>query len=79
MFMMENVWTQHCSVSTTSIHDYDEVIDYTTDAELIYENMGHLVDLVIDGGYGHNIPSTVVDCTVDPPVIVRQGLGEFEG
>ena len=38
-------------ILTTSIHDYDDVIDYTTDAELIYENMGHLVDLVIDGGY----------------------------
>ena len=65
-------------ILTTSIHDYDDVIDYTTDAELIYENMGHLVDLVIDGGYGNNVPSTVVDCTVEPPVVLRQGLGEFE-
>jgi len=63
---------------TTSIHDYDKVIDYTTDPELIHENFGHLVDLVIDGGYGNNIPSTVVNCTVDPPQIVRQGLGIFE-
>lgn len=63
---------------TTSIHDYDDVIDYTTDAELIHENMENLVDLVIDGGYGNNVPSTVVDCTVDPPVILRQGLGKLE-
>jgi tRNA threonylcarbamoyl adenosine modification protein (Sua5/YciO/YrdC/YwlC family) len=63
---------------TTSIHDYDTIIDYTTDAELIHENMGHLVELVIDGGFGNNVPSTVVDCTVEPPVILRQGLGIFE-
>lgn len=65
-------------ILTTSIHDHDTIIDYTTDAELIHENMGHLVDLVIDGGYGHNVPSTVVDCTAYPPEILRQGLGELE-
>lgn len=65
-------------ILTTSIHDHDSVIDYTTDAELIHENMGNLVDLVIDGGYGNNVPSTIVDCTKEPPVILRQGLGEFE-
>jgi tRNA threonylcarbamoyl adenosine modification protein (Sua5/YciO/YrdC/YwlC family) len=65
-------------ILTTSIHDTDKVIDYTTDPELIYENMGHMVDLVIDGGYGHNVPSTVVNCTVSPPEILRQGLGIFE-
>jgi tRNA threonylcarbamoyl adenosine modification protein (Sua5/YciO/YrdC/YwlC family) len=62
-------------ILTTSIHDYDEVIDYTTDPEIIHENMGNLVDLVIDGGFGRNVPSTVIDCTVDPPEILRQGLG----
>ena len=65
-------------ILTTSIHDYDKLIDYTTDPELIHENFGHLVDMVIDGGYGNNIPSTVVDCTTDPPEILRQGLGNFE-
>lgn len=65
-------------ILTTSIHDADDILDYTTDAELIHDNMGHLVDLVIDGGYGHNVPSTVVDVTVSPPVILRQGLGVFE-
>lgn len=62
---------------TTSIHDSDEVLDYTTDPELIHENMEHLVDLVIDGGFGNNIPSTIVKCVNDEPEILRQGLGEF--
>ncbi len=65
-------------ILTTSIHDYDEVIDYTTDPEIIHENFENLVDLVIDGGFGHNVPSTVIDCTIDPPEIVRQGLGIIE-
>ncbi len=65
-------------ILTTSIHDVDRIIDYTTDPELIHENMENLVDLVIDGGYGNNIPSTVIDCTMDPPEILRQGLGELE-
>jgi tRNA threonylcarbamoyl adenosine modification protein (Sua5/YciO/YrdC/YwlC family) len=63
---------------TTSIHDTDKVIDYTTDPELIDENFGQLVDLIIDGGFGHNVPSTIIDCTVDPPKILRQGLGVIE-
>jgi tRNA threonylcarbamoyl adenosine modification protein (Sua5/YciO/YrdC/YwlC family) len=62
---------------TTSIHDFDEIIDYTTDPELIHENLGHLVDVVIDGGFGNNIPSTIIDCTSDTPVLIRQGLGKF--
>lgn len=65
-------------ILTTSIHDSDEVIDYTTDPELIHENMGQLVDAVIDGGYGKNIPSTILDCTGDEIEILRQGLGKFE-
>ena len=63
---------------TTSIHDYDKVIDYTTDPELIHDNLGHLVDMIIDGGFGNNVPSTVVNCTVEPPEIMRQGLGIFD-
>ncbi len=65
-------------ILTTSIHDYDEILDYTTDPELIHDNFNHLTDLVIDGGYGNNVPSTVVDCTVDPPEIIRKGLGVFD-
>ena len=62
-------------ILTTSIHDDDSIIDYTTDPELIHENFKDLVDLVIDGGYGGNIPSTVIDCTGSEPVVVREGAG----
>ena len=65
-------------ILTTSIHSEDEVIEYETDPEFIHEEMNHLVDLVIDGGYGNNVPSTVVDCTGDDVEIVRQGLGTLE-
>jgi len=60
---------------STSIHDEDEIIDYTTDPELIHEKYGQLVDYVVDGGYGDNEASTVVDCTDEEPVITRQGKG----
>lgn len=61
----------------TSVHDNDEIIEYTTDPELIHERYENLVDLVIDGGYGQNIASTIVDCTSDEPEIIRQGIGEL--
>lgn len=64
-------------VMSTSVRDEDEILEYTTDPELIEEKFGDLVDLVIDGGYGDNIPSTVVDCTGDVPEIIRQGKGEL--
>ena len=64
-------------IMSTSVHDEDEIIDYTTDPELIHEKFRDLVDLVIDGGFGGNMPSTVVDCTGDVPVIVRHGKGEI--
>jgi tRNA threonylcarbamoyl adenosine modification protein (Sua5/YciO/YrdC/YwlC family) len=67
-----------CPMLTTSVRDDDEVIEYTTDPELIDERYGHLVDLVIDGGYGENTPTTVVDLTGDEPEILRQGLGELK-
>lgn len=62
-------------IMSTSIHDDDKIIEYTTDPELIYERYNKLVDIVIDGGYGDNEPSTVVDCTVDVPIIIREGKG----
>lgn len=62
-------------IMSTSIHDEDDIIEYTTDPELIYEKYSNLVDIVIDGGYGDNEPSTVVDCTGDEPVITREGKG----
>ncbi|MDR1344798.1 MAG: threonylcarbamoyl-AMP synthase [Tannerellaceae bacterium] len=64
-------------IMTTSVHDDDEVIEYTTDPELIYEKYESKVDIVIDGGYGSTAPSTVVDCTTDDFEIIRQGKGEL--
>jgi tRNA threonylcarbamoyl adenosine modification protein (Sua5/YciO/YrdC/YwlC family) len=63
---------------TSSIKDDDNIKEYTTDPEEIFEDFKHKVDLVIDGGTGGNVPSTVVDFTQAPPVIIRQGLGIFE-
>jgi tRNA threonylcarbamoyl adenosine modification protein (Sua5/YciO/YrdC/YwlC family) len=65
-------------IITTSIHDPDEVIEYTTDPELIYEKYSDIAEIVIDGGYGRNEASTVVDCTTDEFTILRQGLGLLE-
>lgn len=65
-------------VLSTSIRDEDEVIEYTTDPDLIYEKYEKLVDAVIDGGYGGNEPSTIVDCTTYPFSVIRQGKGKFE-
>ncbi|MEL7002937.1 MAG: L-threonylcarbamoyladenylate synthase [Bacteroidota bacterium] len=64
-------------IVTTSIKDEDQIIEYTTDPELIYEEFKNEVDIVIDGGMGGNIPSTVVDCTTDDYSLIRQGLGDF--
>jgi len=63
-------------VFSTSIKDDDEIVEYITDPELIYEKYGHLTDMTVDGGYGDNIPSTVVDCTSGSIEIVREGKGD---
>lgn len=65
-------------IVSTSIRDEDEIIEYTTDPELILEKWDNLVDLVIDGGYGDNQASTVVDLSQDEPLIVREGKGSLE-
>lgn len=65
-------------IISTSIKDEDEVIEYTTDPELIYEKWMNIVDVVIDGGYGDNIPSTVIDLTEGEPVLIREGKGSLE-
>jgi len=65
-------------IMSTSIHDDDEILEYTTDPELIFEKYQEIADIVIDGGYGELIPSTVVDCTGPEPVVIRQGKGIFE-
>ncbi|MFO7828200.1 MAG: L-threonylcarbamoyladenylate synthase [Bacteroidales bacterium] len=64
-------------IMTTSLHHDDEVLDYITDPELIHEKYEKLVDYVIDGGFGKNEASTIVDCTSDEFEIVRQGLGNL--
>jgi tRNA threonylcarbamoyl adenosine modification protein (Sua5/YciO/YrdC/YwlC family) len=63
-------------IVSTSIHDDDEVLEYSTDPELIFEKWQHLVDLVIDGGYGDNIGSTIIDLSGYEPVVIREGKGD---
>ncbi len=63
-------------IVSTSIHDEDEVIEYSTDPELIFEKWQNQVDLVIDGGYGENVASTIIDLTGHEPIIVREGKGD---
>jgi len=65
-------------IMSTSIHDDDEILEYSTDPELIHEKFNEIADLIIDGGYGQNVPSTIVDCTEEVPFIIRQGKGIFE-
>lgn len=65
-------------IISTSIYDNDEIIEYTTDPELIHENNINMVDIVIDGGFGGNVPSTVLDCTGSEIEIIRQGKGNIE-
>lgn len=65
-------------IISTSIRDEDEIIEYTTDPELIYEKWQDLVDLVIDGGYGGNVASTIIDLTSGEPELIREGKGSLE-
>ena len=65
-------------IVSTSIHDDDDVIEYTTDPELIFEKWQNLVDLVIDGGYGDNVGSTIIDLSGDEPVVLREGKGSLD-
>jgi len=64
-------------IISTSIYDEDDVIEYTTDPELILEKWDKLVDVVVDGGYGGNIPSTVIDLTSGEAVLIREGKGDL--
>ena len=64
-------------ILSTSVKDDDTILEYSTDPELIHEKFGDLVDLVIDGGFGGNIPSTIIDCIGNEPIITRQGKGEL--
>ena len=67
-----------CPMVTASVKDDDEVVEYTTDPELIEERYGRDVALVIDGGMGDNVPTTVVDLTGEAPEILREGRGELQ-
>lgn len=63
---------------TTSIHDDDDIIDYTSDPAILFERFSDSVEMIIDGGFGKNTPSTVIDCTQTEPYIIRQGAGIIE-
>jgi tRNA threonylcarbamoyl adenosine modification protein (Sua5/YciO/YrdC/YwlC family) len=65
-------------IISTSIYDEDEIVEYTTDPELIYEKWGSQVDIVIDGGYGGNIPTTVINLCGDKPELIREGKGSLD-
>lgn len=65
-------------IISTSIRDEDELLEYTTDPELIFEKWKDLVDIVIDGGYGDNLASTIIDLTDDEPIVLREGKGSLD-
>lgn len=65
-------------IVSTSIHDEDEVLEYSTDPELIFEKWQNKVDLVIDGGYGDNIASTIIDLSGHEPEVLREGKGSLD-
>ncbi|MGB0980633.1 MAG: L-threonylcarbamoyladenylate synthase [Winogradskyella sp.] len=65
-------------IVSTSIRDEDDVLEYTTDPELILEKWGNLVDIVIDGGYGGNEGSSIIDLSENEPIIIREGKGDLD-
>lgn len=65
-------------IMSASLKDEDELVEYTTDPMSIGERYESQVDLVLAGGYGNNAPSTVIDCTENDPVVIREGLGKIE-
>jgi len=66
-----------CPIVSTSLHDDDEITKFLTDPDEIFKRYQDKVDVVINGGYGNNEESTVIDCTGQEPVIIRQGKGEI--
>jgi tRNA threonylcarbamoyl adenosine modification protein (Sua5/YciO/YrdC/YwlC family) len=65
-------------VSTSLHNEDDEITEYFTDPEMIYGQYEKIVDAVIDGGYGNLYTTTILDCTEDEPVVVREGLGSLD-
>ena len=61
---------------STSIHDTDKILDYTTNPDVLLEKWDSQIDLMLSDGFGRNIPSTVIDLTKNPFEIIRQGLGK---
>ncbi len=64
-------------LAVSTIHHEDEIIEYMTNPEEIHEKFEHQVDLVIDGGFGGIIPSTIIDCCDEEPTIIREGKGNL--
>ncbi|GAB5473738.1 MAG: L-threonylcarbamoyladenylate synthase [Maribacter sp.] len=64
-------------IVSTSIRDEDVLLEYTTDPELIFEKWQNLVDIVIDGGYGGNMASTIIDLSQEQPELIREGKGDW--
>ena len=65
-------------LAVASVHDDDEIVDYTTDPSAIFERFENDVDIVVDGGFGNNVPSTILDCTSGEIEIIREGIGETD-
>ena len=65
-------------IVSSSIRDDDDILEYTTDPELIFEKWKTRVDIVIDGGYGDNLASTIIDLTTDFPEVIREGKGSID-
>ena len=65
-------------IASTSIRDEDIIIEYTTDPELIFEKWQHHIDLMVDGGYGDNYASTIIDLTSEPAEVIREGKGSLD-
>ncbi len=64
---------------STSVHDEaDEILDYITDPELIHDRYEKLIDVIIDGGFGNNEASTIIDCTSNDPEVIREGIGSLD-
>ncbi|MEJ6735880.1 MAG: L-threonylcarbamoyladenylate synthase [Flavobacteriales bacterium] len=63
---------------SSSVRDDDEILDYITDPELIHEKYEKLIDVVIDGGFGNNEASTIIDCTSNDPEVLREGIGSLD-
>lgn len=75
---LEIVRTLGNPIFTSSVIEADDITEYETDPELLIEKYEDMVDLIIDGGFGHHTPSTIVDCTGEEIEIIRQGKGELE-